>query len=574
MRQHVLARAPALERGEQIAQRAARLGLELIAVDHGARRRGERDTPLARMRVQDLDRGFSQTALGHVHDALECEVVAGGMDDAKISERIADLLALVETRAAKHPVGQAQGDEAILELAHLKRGAHQNGDLVQGMRHAGAVVARKRLDLLPDHARLLFRIPTRGHLHLVSRLVLGAQRLAKSALVVSNKMGSRRENVSGRAVVAFQPNDLGAGKVVLEAQDIVDFGAAPAIDGLVVIPDAADVLQRADGCLRREGGVLLLVLPLPACGERVGVRGTTRALPQQSQPEILGDVGVLILVHQNVSKPPLILAQHLRLLAKKPDAPQQQVAEVGRVEHLEPILVGGIEFLALAGNEARGFSHGDLLRDEPPVLPSVDQARQHARRPAFLVDVLGFEQLPEQADLIVGIENREVGLESDELGVPAHNFRADGMKCAEPRHSLDDLPHHGADAGLHLARSLVGESHRENVAGPRTSGGQDVRYPCREDARFPGSGTGQNEHRPVERLDRKTLLWIEVVEIRRAGGRARPRRDPAGLWRRCWGADIAGMGHSRSMIGMHRIARAELNLTLERIPIGLNRNAL
>jgi hypothetical protein len=94
-----------------------------------------------------------------------------------------------------------------------------------------------------------------------------------------DQMRGGGEDVAGRTVIAFQANDLGAGKIVLETQDVVDLGAAPAIDRLVVIADAADVL----------GGRLL---PLPAlvrrsleseggCGvatsfaraERVGVGG-------------------------------------------------------------------------------------------------------------------------------------------------------------------------------------------------------------------------------------------------------------------------------------------------------------
>src|SRR6202167_5638100 len=55
------------------------------------------------------------------------------------------------------------------------------------------------------------------------------------------------KDVAGGAVISFQPDHLGAGKVVLEAQDVVDLGAAPAVDRLVVIADAADVLQAAGG---------------------------------------------------------------------------------------------------------------------------------------------------------------------------------------------------------------------------------------------------------------------------------------------------------------------------------------
>ena len=88
-----------------------------------------------------------------------------------------------------------------------------------------------------------------GDLHLFARHVLGAQRLAEPAFVVRDQVRGGGEDVAGLAVIAFQPDDLGAGKVMLEAQDVVDLRAAPAIDRLVVVADAADVFA----VLRRAG---------------------------------------------------------------------------------------------------------------------------------------------------------------------------------------------------------------------------------------------------------------------------------------------------------------------------------
>ena len=85
------------------------------------------------MVVQELDGGVAEPALGHVDDALEGEVVGRLVDQAQIGERVADFHALVEARAADDAVGQAERDEAVLELAHLERGAHQDGDLVERM---------------------------------------------------------------------------------------------------------------------------------------------------------------------------------------------------------------------------------------------------------------------------------------------------------------------------------------------------------------------------------------------------------------------------------------------------------
>jgi hypothetical protein len=43
------------------------------------------------------------------------------------------------------------------------------------------------------------------------------------------------------AIIALEPDDLGAGKIVLKAQNVIDLRTAPAIDRLVVIADTADV---------------------------------------------------------------------------------------------------------------------------------------------------------------------------------------------------------------------------------------------------------------------------------------------------------------------------------------------
>ena len=228
--------APAVERFQNPAQRAARLRLQFVGLDHRARGVGQRHAPFARVIVQKLHGGVAKPALGHIDDALEGEIVGRRIDQAQIGERIADFGALVEARAADHAIGQAERDEAVFELAHLERGAHQDRDLVERM-----AVALQLLDLLADGARFLFRIPRAGHRHLLAVDIVGAQRLAEPAFVVRDQVRGGGEDVAGRAVVALQPDHLGAGKIVLEAQDVVDLGAAPAIDRLVVVADAADV---------------------------------------------------------------------------------------------------------------------------------------------------------------------------------------------------------------------------------------------------------------------------------------------------------------------------------------------
>ena len=55
------------------------------------------------------------------------------------------------------------------------------------------------------------------------------------------------------------------------------------------------------------------------------------------------------------------------------------------------------------------------------VLPAVDAHGERARRPALVVDILRAQHLLQEADLIVDIENGEVGLQPDEFGVTAQD---------------------------------------------------------------------------------------------------------------------------------------------------------
>ena len=209
------------------------------------------------------------------------------------------------------------------------------------------------------------------------------------------------------------------------------------------------------------------------------------------------------------------MPQHVGLFAEQPDAFQQQIAEVGGVEDFQPLLKRLVELEAPAVGEHGGFAGRHLLRRQAAILPAVDQHRQHPRRPALLVDVLGFQELLQQADLVVDVQNGEIGLQPDHLGVAAQNLDADRVEGAEPRHAFDHVAYDLADAVLHLARRFVGEGDGENLAGPGAAGRQNVGDAHGQHAGLAGAGAGQHQHRAVERLDREPLFRIEPGEIRR-----------------------------------------------------------
>ena len=97
------------------------------------------------------------------------------------------------------------------------------------------------------------------------------------------------------------------------------------------------------------------------------------------------------------------------------------------------------------------------------------------------------------------------------------------MKGSEPRHSLLD-PHEEAYALAHLPRRLVGEGDREDFVGAGPAGGDQVGDARRKNPGLADAGAGENQNRPLERLDRLELLVVEGRQISRNAARpAEPR---------------------------------------------------
>jgi len=82
------------------------------------------------------------------------------------------------------------------------------------------------------------------------------------------------------------------------------------------------------------------------------------------------------------------------------------------------------------------------------------------------------------------------------------------VESAQPRHALDNLPDHLADAQLHLARRFICKSHRQNFPRMRAAEIEDVRDARCKHTGFPGSGAGQHQHGTVQGLHRLALFWI------------------------------------------------------------------
>jgi hypothetical protein len=78
---------------------------------------------------------------------------------------------------------------------------------------------------------------------------------------------------------------------------------------------------------------------------------------------------------------------------------------------------------------------------------------------------------------------------------------------------FDALADQHADALSHLPSRLVGEGHRQNLVGRSPAGGEDMRDAGGEHPRLARAGAGQHQDRSIKRLDGRSLLGVETLQI-------------------------------------------------------------
>ena len=437
--------------------------------------------------VHGPQRCVADTPAWHIDDPLERQVVRRLHGGAHIGDGVADFLAFVKPQPADHAVGHADHEQSFFKSPSLETGAHQHGDFRQLV-----AVAAQFLDPVADHAGLFIRIPQADDadfLPLLRILPPGAQGLAKPPFIMRDQTRCGGQDGRGGAVVGLQPDDLRTFKILFEAQDVFHLRAAPGVDGLVVVADAADVAV---------------------------------ALGQQPQPEVLHHVGILVLVHQDVAEAAVVVGQHVRMAAQDFRHVQQQIAEIRRIQRAQTRLVGRVEVLGVTIGEIGVLGRRDPGRRQAAVLPALDQRHQRRRRPAFRVQPFGFHHLFQQPKLVVGVQDGEVGGQADQLRVPAQHPRAQRVEGAEPE-ALDGGSEDGADAFAHLARGLVGEGDRQDLTGEGASGQQDMGEAGGQHACFAGAGAGQHQQRPVNGFHRRALFGVQAGEV--VGGRGTRHRS-------------------------------------------------
>ena len=312
---------------------------------------------------------------------------------------------------------------------------------------------------------------------------------------VAGDDGVRRvEDRLRRAVVLLQQHRGGVRVVALELQDVADRRTAEGVDGLVGVADD------------RQLGRL--------------VRRVRLGLGEFPDEDVLGVVGVLVLVDQHVPEPAAVVIGHRREVLQQPHRGHDQVVEVQRVRLAQPPLVAGVDvgehLLARGGRLVRPG-----LRRHELVLEIADLRGHRARRVALGVQIEFLEHQRHQPLGVVGVVDREGRLEVQVLGLGAQHPHAHRVERRDP-HRLRPRPDQRRDALLHLARGLVGEGDGEDLPGRRAALGEQVGDAVGEHPGLARPGAGDDQQRPALVHDRGALLRVQTLE--QALGRRLGRR--------------------------------------------------
>ncbi len=289
------------------------------------------------------------------------------------------------------------------------------------------------------------------------------------------------EDVAGGPVVLLEFDHLGAGKVALEVKDVAQVGASPSVDRLVVVADHAQVAM--------------------GCG-------------QFAQQQVLGGVGVLVLVDHQITETLLVFGQHLGKLFEQAHGEHDDVVEVDGVVGLERLLVARIDG---GGHVLVGVApaHGEVFRSDQAVLGVRDHPEDAVGIELLSVEMNLLLEVLDQAHLVGGAVDGKVLLVTEPVDVLAQQTHAQGVKGRDDHALAAPLADQLLDAFLHLASRLVGEGHCQDILRRHFAPTKQPGDALGDDPRLAGSGAGQDQQRPLGVLHRLALFLVQSGQIHR-----------------------------------------------------------
>ncbi|MNX81717.1 hypothetical protein D3C86_1134120 [compost metagenome] len=294
---------PVHQPGGEVGEGLAWLGAE--ARNLAERRLEHGDPALAGDLLELAQAGRAQASARDVRDPAEGRVVRGVEGQAQVGHGVLDLAAVVEASAPDQAVGDPPAHQLVLDGAGLGVGAVEDGDRLGAV----AILPQGAADLLDHPAGFAPLVLGLVDHELLALGVVRPELLGIALGVVLDDGVGRLQDAPGRAVVLDQGDDLGVGEVLLELQDDPEVRGAERVDALVHVAHHAQV---------------------------VVARG------QQRDQLVLGLVGVLVLVDQDVLEALAVLVEHVGGGPEEAHRQEEQVVEVQGVLAHQLLLVIGV----------------------------------------------------------------------------------------------------------------------------------------------------------------------------------------------------------------------------------------
>lgn len=416
-----------LQRVDQLdkaAHRVAGAAGQHLVVEQGLGRLPQVLALIAGVVSQYLEGAIADAAGRRVDHPLEAGVVTTVVDKAQVGHGVLDFLALEEAQAAIDAVRHGVLHQRLFQHPRLGVGAIEDGAVGQE-----AAFFLPILEAADHEARFVHLVEGGVERNRLALGPFGPQLLAKALGVVGDDAVGSLEDVGGGAVVLLEADGLGPLIVGQEALDVLDLGAAPAVDGLVIVADDHHLA------------------------------GIPR---QHPQPGVLDAVGILELVHQDVLEAIAVVLEDVGLVQPQLVGAQQEFGKIHQPGAITGLLIGLVDLLIGTGDGVA--IEIDVAGAQPLVLLAVDVAHHGARGPVLLVEVERLEHPANEAVLVIGVEDLEVLRQPCIQMVGPQQAVGDAVEGADP-HAAHAIADHLLDPATHLGRRLVGKGHRDDGEG-------------------------------------------------------------------------------------------------------------
>ena len=308
--------------------------------------------------------------------------------------------------------------------------------------------------------------------------------LGNASLVAGDERVGRVDDGLRRPVIALQAEGAGALEILHEVEDVLDLGAAEAVDGLGIVPDHAQVVMD---------------------------RGE---LPED---EVLGHVGVLVLVHQDVAETAGDAGERLRIPLQQDIHVQEDIVEIHHAGLLAQLAVQGVDpmdFRLLVEPVVLQVAAGavGVRRGGDQVVLGLGDAGEH------LLGLIHLVIQPQLLDAglegthgIRGVINGKGLGETQPAGPLPEEADEHGMEGSHPQPAGLPLPYHERDAFLHLTRGFFGKSKgKDPVRGHALV--DQIGYSGSQYAGLARSGARDNQYRPLHAQDSFALFLIQTTQ--------------------------------------------------------------